>query len=43
MKIWEKVIERRIMVPRNLFEFMPGKLTMEPIFYVKQIAEKYRE
>lgn len=22
---------------------MPGKLTMEPLFYVRQLVEKYRE
>ena len=47
MKIWEKVIEKRLRsettVSRNQFGFMPGKSTMEPIFCMRQIVEKYRE
>ena len=47
MKIWEKVIEKRLrsetIVSRNQFGFMPGKSTMEPIFCMRQIVEKYRE
>lgn len=47
MKIWEKVIDLRIKsetsVSKNQFGFMPGKSTMEPMFCVRQVMEKYRE
>ena len=47
MKVWEKVIDKRIRsetaVSKNQFGFMPGKSTMEPIFCMRQIVEKYRE
>ena len=47
MKIWEKIIDKRVRgettVTRNQFGFMPGRSTMEPIFCVRQIVEKYRE
>lgn len=35
MKEQEKVIEKR--------QFMPGKLTIEPIFRMRQIVEKYSD
>jgi hypothetical protein len=28
---------------RSEFNFIPGKLTMEPLFYVRQLVEKLRE
>ena len=47
MKIWEKIIDKRVRgettVTRNQFRFMPERSTMEPIFCVRQIVEKYRE
>ena len=47
MKIWEKIIEKRIRsetaISGNQFGFMPGKSTMEPLFCVRQLVEKYRE
>lgn len=47
MKMWEKVIDLRVRselsVTNNQFRFMPGKSTMESIFCVRQLIEKYRE
>lgn len=47
MKLWERVIEGRLRkitsVNENQFGFMPGKSTMEPIFIVRQLMEKFRE
>jgi len=47
MKIWEKILEKRIRsdtsISENQFGFTPGKLTMEPLFCVRQQIEKYRE
>ena len=47
MKISENIIDKRVRsettVTRNLFGFMSGRSTMEPIFCVRQIVEKYRE
>ena len=47
MKLWERVIEHcvrlatRIFV--NQFGFMPGRSTMEAIFLLRQLMERYRE
>lgn len=45
MKTWEKVLEENLReepgVSENQFDFMLGKLTVEPIFFVRQSIEKY--
>ena len=47
MKLWERVIGHRlrrvISVTQNQFEFMPGRSTMEVIFLIRQLMERYRE
>ena len=47
MKLWERVVEARLRrctnISENQFGFVPGKSTMEPIFIVRQLMEKYRE
>ncbi|CAL5426828.1 unnamed protein product [Camellia sinensis] len=47
MKVWERVMERRLRyitkVSENQFGFMPGRSTMEAIYLLKRIIEKYRE
>ena len=47
MKLWERVIEHRLRrltsVTQNQFGFMPGRSTMEAIFLVRQLMERYRE
>jgi hypothetical protein len=47
MKIWERIIEHRICgvtnVTENQFGFMPGRLTMETIFLIRQLMERCRE
>jgi hypothetical protein len=47
MKLWERVIEHRLRrltrVIQNQFGFMPGRSTMEAIFLVRQLMERYRE
>ena len=47
MKLWEKVIEKRLRkettVTENQFEFMPGRSTIEAIHLLRQLIEKYRE
>uniref|UniRef100_A0A8I6Z2Z9 Reverse transcriptase domain-containing protein n=1 Tax=Hordeum vulgare subsp. vulgare TaxID=112509 RepID=A0A8I6Z2Z9_HORVV len=47
MKLWERVIEHRLRrltsVKKNQFGFMPGRSTMEAIFLVRQLMERYRE
>ena len=46
MKLWERVIEhciRRVTsVTQNQFGFMPGRSTMEAIFLIRQLMERYR-
>ena len=46
MKLWERVIEDRLRKQTNVssgqFGFMPGKSTMDPIFVLRQLMEKYR-
>ncbi|CAH2099151.1 unnamed protein product [Euphydryas editha] len=46
MKIWEKVIARRMReeseITQNQFGFMPGRGTMDAIFALRQLCEKYR-
>ncbi|KAJ7957409.1 Retrovirus-related Pol polyprotein LINE-1 [Quillaja saponaria] len=47
MKLWERVIERRLrnetVVSENQFGFTPGRSTMEAIFLLRRLMEKYRE
>nr|CAB3475315.1 unnamed protein product [Digitaria exilis] len=47
MKLWERVIEHRLRgatsVTQNQFGFMPGRSTMEAIFLIRQLMERYRE
>ena len=47
MKLWERVIEHRLRaitrVSMNQFGFMPGRSTMEAIFLIRQVMERYRE
>ncbi|XP_046978673.1 craniofacial development protein 2-like [Vanessa cardui] len=46
MKVWEKVIERRLReeseITENQFGFMPGRGAMDAIFALRQLCEKYR-
>jgi len=46
MKLWEKVIERRLRkethVTDNQFGFMPERLTMEAIYLLRRDMERYR-
>jgi hypothetical protein len=46
MKLWERVIERRLRketrVTDNQFCFMPGKSTMEEIYLLRRVMESYR-
>ena len=47
MKLWERLIEhclRRVTrVTQNQFRFMLGRSTMEVIFLIRQLMERYRE
>lgn len=47
MKLWERIIEHRLRrvtsVTQNQFGFMPGRSTMEAIFLMRQLMERYRE
>ncbi|GJV09945.1 retrovirus-related pol polyprotein LINE-1 [Tanacetum coccineum] len=47
MKLWERVIERRLRretsVSENQFGFMPGRSTIEAIHLLRNLMEKYRE
>ncbi|KAH1211080.1 LINE-1 retrotransposable element ORF2 protein [Glycine max] len=46
MKLWERVIERRLrketQVTENQFGFMPGRSTMEAIYLIRWVMEQYR-
>jgi hypothetical protein len=42
-KILEKKIRRETSISENQFDFLPGKLTMEPLFCVRQLIEKLVE
>jgi Reverse transcriptase (RNA-dependent DNA polymerase). len=46
MKLWERVIEHRLRmettVSENQFGFMPGRSTMEAIYLLRTLMEKYR-
>ncbi|GKD20537.1 retrovirus-related pol polyprotein LINE-1 [Tanacetum coccineum] len=44
MKLWERVIERRLRrETENQFGFMPGRSTMEVIHIIRSLMEKHRE
>jgi hypothetical protein len=47
MKLWERVIEHRLRgttrVSTNQFSFMPGRSTIEAIFLIRQVMERFRE
>ncbi|WVZ51424.1 hypothetical protein U9M48_002572 [Paspalum notatum var. saurae] len=47
MKLWERVIEhhmrRLTCITMNQFGFMPGRSTIEAIFLLRQVMERYRE
>nr|QIA97904.1 hypothetical protein AP_R.00g000040-v1.0.a3 [Amaranthus palmeri] len=47
MKLWERVIERKIrqeaVIRENQFGFMPGRSTMEAIHVLRRLMEKYRD
>jgi hypothetical protein len=47
MKLWERVIEHRLRglthVTMNQFGFMPWRSTIEAIFLLRQVMERYRE
>jgi hypothetical protein len=47
MKLCEKVIEHRLRgmthITMNKFGFMPGRSTMEAIFLIRQVMERYKE
>jgi hypothetical protein len=47
IKLWERIIEHRLRgvtnVIENQFSFMPERSTMEAIFLIRQLIEKYRE
>ena len=46
IKPWARVMEQRLRqktkISENQFGFMPGRSTMEAIFSLKQLMEKYR-
>ena len=47
MKLWERVIEHRLRrmttISENQFGFMPGRSTMDAIYLLRRLMEKYRE
>ena len=47
MKIWERVIDRRLReettIGEEQFGFMPGRGTIDAIFAARQVIEKHRE
>ena len=47
MKLWERVIEHRLRaimrISMNQFGFMPERSTMEAIFLIRQVMERYRK
>ena len=46
MKLWERVIEQRLRhettISDNRFGFMPGRSTMEAIYLLRRLMERYR-
>jgi hypothetical protein len=47
MKLWERVIEHRLRgmthITINQFGFMPRRSTMEAIFLIRRVIERYKE
>jgi hypothetical protein len=47
MKLWKRVMKHRVRrmtsVTKNQFGFMPRRSTMEAIFLVRQLMERYKE
>ena len=47
MKVWERVMEHRLRditeVSEDQFGFMPGRSTMEAIYLLRKVIEKYKE
>ena len=47
MKLWERVIEKRIrqeiVIRENQFDFMPGRSTIKASHVLRRLMEKYRE
>ena len=47
MKLWERIIDNRLRrettISDNQFGFMPGRSTMEAIFLVRRLMERYKE
>jgi hypothetical protein len=47
MKLWERVIDHRLRgmthITMNQFGFMLGRSTMEAIFLIRQVMERYKE
>jgi hypothetical protein len=47
IKLWERIIEHRLRGVVNVIEtqfgFMPERSTMEVIFLIRQLMERYRE
>ena len=47
MKLWERIIENRIraeiLVSNNQFGFMPRRSTMEAIYLLRRLMERYRK
>jgi hypothetical protein len=47
MKLWKRIIEHCLRgvtnVTKNQFGFMPGRSTMETIFLIRQLMERYRK
>jgi hypothetical protein len=47
MKLWERVIEHRLRgmthITMNQFGFMSGRSTMEAIFLIRHVMERYKE
>ena len=47
MKLWERVIEQRLRhettILENQFGFMPGRSTMEAIYLLRRLMERYRD
>ncbi|KAF3651997.1 Ataxin-3 -like protein [Capsicum annuum] len=47
MKIWERVVERRLRkilsISKNQFGFMPDRSTTESIYLMRRLVEQYRE
>jgi len=47
MKLWERVVERRLLkdipIPENQFGFMPDRLTIEAIYLLRRIMGLYKD